>query len=59
MQINFSRIISFKVASYPAYFLTNGLHKVVAWETYAWKQSDRGGEQVEMFSVLTQIVKAA
>ena len=24
------------------------LHKVVTWEIYAWKQSDRNGEEVEM-----------
>ena len=33
--------------------------KVLTWETYAWKQNDRGDEEVKLFSVLTQIVKAA
>ena len=60
MQINFSHIISFKVASYSTYYSTNGEYIMyLLWETYAWKQSDRGGEEVEMFSVLIQIVEAA
>ena len=63
MQMNFSYILGFKVASYSACYLTNGDHiGYFTWETYAWKQttwSDRGGEEVEMFSVLIQIVETA
>ena len=61
MQTSFSHIISFKVASYSACYLTNGDHirYLLTWETYAWKQNDRGGEEVEMFSVLIEIVEAA
>ena len=60
MQTNFSHIISFKVASYSACYLTNGDHiRYLFWETHAWKQNDHGGEEVEMFSVLIEIVEAA
>ena len=58
MQIKFSQIISFKVASYSACYLTNGDYIRYLHEKLAWKQSDRGGEEVEMFSILLQIVKA-
>ena len=34
------------------------LHKVLTWETLAWKQSDRDGEEVELFLVLIEIVEA-
>ena len=60
MQINSSHIISFKVASYSACYLTNGDYiGYFTWETYAWKQSDCGGEEVELFPVLIQIVEDA
>ena len=62
MQINFSHIISFKVASYSLCYLTNGDY-ISTQEAYLRnlrvKKSDRGGEEVEMFSVLIQIVEAA
>ena len=60
MQINFSHIISLKVASYSACYLTNCDYiRYLLWETYAWKQSDRGGDEVELLSVLIEIVEAA
>ena len=59
MQINFSRIISFKVASFSACYLNNGVYIKYLLEKLMRENSDRGGEEVEMFSVLTQIVKAA
>ena len=59
MQMNFSHIISFQVASYSACYLINGDYmSYLLWETYAWKQSDSGSEEVEMFSVLIEIVEA-
>ena len=60
MQIIFSHIISFKVASYSACYSTNGDYiRSLLEKTFAWKQSDRVGKEVELFSVLIQIVKAA
>ena len=59
MQINFRLIISFKVASYSACYLTNGVYVRYLLEKLTRENSVRGCEEVEMFSVLTQIVKAA
>ena len=59
MQINFSQIISFKVASYSAYYLTNGDYITYLLEKLTREnKSDRGGKAVELFSVLIQIVQA-
>ena len=33
------------------------LHKILNWETYGWKQSDRGGEEVEMIAVSIEVWK--
>ena len=60
MHINFSDIISFKEASYSACYLTNGDYiRYLLEKLTREKQSDRGGEEVEMFSVLIEIVEAA
>ena len=58
MQINFNNIISFKVASYSACSLLNGDSIRYLLEN-AWQKSDSGGEEVEMFSALIEIVEAA
>ena len=59
MQTNFVHIISFKVASSLACYLINGDYiRYSLWEIYAWKQSDRGSEEVKLFSVLIEIKEA-
>ena len=53
-----------ETSCYQAVEILNDFYQIFSvihciWETYAWKQSDRGGKAVELFSVLIQIVKAA
>ena len=55
MQINLRHIISFKVSFYSACYLANDDYISYLLE----KQSDRGGEEVELFSVSIQVVEAA
>ena len=59
MQINFSLNKGFKVASYSVSYLTNGDYIRYLLDKFTWKQSDRGCEEVELFSVLIHIVEAA
>ena len=51
MQTNFSHNIGFKVAAYSTFVLTNG-------DYIRLEKSDCDGEEVELFSVLIQIVEA-
>ena len=55
MQKNLSHIISFKVASYSACYLTNGDCVSYLVEKFTRESS----EEVEMFSISIEIVKAA
>ena len=59
MQINVSHFISFKVASYSACYLTIGDYIRNLLEKLKRENSDRNGEEVELFSVLIEIVEAA
>ena len=52
MRINFSHLISFKVASYSVCYLTNGddiRYLLEKLKRENRKQSDRGGEEVKCF----------
>ena len=59
MQIIFSDIISFKVASYSAGYWTNSDYRWYLLEKLTRENKMIGGEEVEMFSVSFQIVEAA
>ena len=58
MQINFSHVLSFKVALYSACYLTKGDYIRYLLEKPTRENKDHGCEVVELFSVLIEVETA-